>query len=110
MRTKNLEVPFIEAIFREYWEQDNGAIGEYSELRKIAHHLGVDPDEFEALCESNEIRQQLIDSTNTAQANGVFGAPSMRLAGELYWGKDRMAFIEDQLKQLTSDRSNDNRN
>ncbi|MEM1436593.1 MAG: 2-hydroxychromene-2-carboxylate isomerase [Pseudomonadota bacterium] len=100
MREDDLEVPFIEAIFTEYWERDNGAIGDYAELRKVAQQLGVDPDEFEARCESEPIRQRLIDSTDAARARGVFGAPTMIVGDELYWGKDRMDFIEDQLKAL----------
>ncbi|MEM9621533.1 MAG: 2-hydroxychromene-2-carboxylate isomerase [Pseudomonadota bacterium] len=102
MRTLDLEIPFINAIFTEYWERDNGAIGDYVELRKVAVQLGVDADEFESLSESEPVRQQLIDSTNTARAHGVFGAPSMIVDGELYWGKDRMEFIEDHLKALVT--------
>lgn len=97
MRDWDLESPFIDAIFTEYWEKDNGDIGEYSELRKIATELGVDADEFEARSESTSVRQALIDSTDNARERGVFGAPSMIIDGELYWGKDRMEFIEDQL-------------
>jgi 2-hydroxychromene-2-carboxylate isomerase len=97
MREWDLELPFIEAIFTEYWEKDNGAIGEYSELRKVAAALGVDADAFEAASESPEIRQALIDSTNRAREAGVFGAPTMIIEGELYWGKDRLEFIEDHL-------------
>ena len=83
--------------YTEYWEKDNGAIGEYAELRKVAAALGVDADAFEAASESPEIRQALIDSTNQAREAGVFGAPSMIIEGELYWGKDRLEFIEDHL-------------
>ena len=98
MRDWDLELAFIDAIFTEYWELDNGQIGEYSELRKIAASLDIDPDEFEAVSESNRVRKLLIESTDTARARGVFGAPTMIINGELYWGKDRMDFIEDQLK------------
>jgi 2-hydroxychromene-2-carboxylate isomerase len=44
----------------------------------------------------------LIESTDQARAQGVFGAPSMMLEGELYWGKDRFEFIEDHLALLTT--------
>lgn len=100
MRQWDLERAFIEAIFTEYWEKDNGDIGEYAELRKVAAELGVDPDAFEAASESEPVRQALIDSTNDARARGVFGAPSMIIEDELYWGKDRMDFIEDHLARL----------
>ncbi|MFN3236934.1 MAG: 2-hydroxychromene-2-carboxylate isomerase [Pseudomonadales bacterium] len=102
MRDWNLEEPFMDAIFNSYWEDNNGEIGEYSELRKIAQSLGVDPDEFEAKSEGDLVREALIDSTNAARGRGVFGAPSMFIEDQLYWGKDRMEFVEDHLKQLTA--------
>lgn len=100
MRRWDRERAFIETIFCEYWERDNGAIGEYVELRKIADRLGVDPEAFEQASESAEVRQALIDSTNSARARGVSGAPSMIIGEELYWGKDRMEFVEDHLSSL----------
>ena len=97
MRQWDLERPFIECIFIEYWENDNGAIGEYAELRKVAEALGVDGETFEAASESAEVRQALIESTNSARERGVFGAPTMIIDDVVYWGKDRLEFIEDHL-------------
>jgi 2-hydroxychromene-2-carboxylate isomerase len=102
MRDWDLEVPFIEAIFKEYWELDNGEIGEYSQLRLIAERLGIEGAVFEATAESDRVRNALIHATNQGREQGVFGAPSMMLAGELYWGKDRFEFLEDHLSQLAS--------
>lgn len=97
MRQWDLELPFMMAIFTEYWENDNGDIGEYAQLRKVAAALGVDADKFEAASESPDVRQALIDATNEARNRGVFGAPTMIIEGALYWGKDRLEFIEDHL-------------
>jgi len=100
MRKWDLELKYIEAIFAAYWEQDVGTIGEYEELSRIAAALGVDPSEFVAVSDSEEICQALIDSTNLARERGVFGAPSIIIEDELYWGKDRMDFVEDHLARL----------
>jgi 2-hydroxychromene-2-carboxylate isomerase len=97
MRQWDKEAAFINAIFTAYWENNAGDIGEYSALCEIAADLGVDPQEFEDVSESAKVRQTLIDSTNTALEKGIFGAPTMVIDGEIYWGKDRMEFIEDQL-------------
>ena len=104
MRQWDLEFAYIDAIFTAYWEEDNGAIGAYPELGKVAERLGVASDRFEAACESDAVRQALIDATDSARARGVFGAPTMILGDELYWGKDRMEFIADQLAALTDQR------
>ena len=55
-----------------------------------------------SVAESPSVRQALIESTDQARARGVFGAPSMMLEGELYWGKDRFEFIGDHLARLTT--------
>ncbi len=100
MRQWGKESEFIHEIFAAYWERSDGSIGEYETLRKIASSLDVDPQEFENLAESDSVRQALIDSTNTALDDGVFGVPSIRIGKELYWGKDRMEFVEAHLSGL----------
>jgi 2-hydroxychromene-2-carboxylate isomerase len=69
-------------------------------LRQIAASLDVDPDEFEAAAESESVRAELIDSTNRALQRGVFGVPSIGIENDIYWGKDRMEFVEDHLARL----------
>ncbi len=100
MRRHGLEMPFIEAIFTAYWENDDASVADYAGLRPIAAALGVDGDDFEALSESEEVRQELIDSTNRGMERGVFGVPSFFVGDELFWGKDRFEFIKDELKKL----------
>ena len=97
MRQFDLEMPYIEAIMSAYWERDDASVQDYAGLRPIVAGLGVDPDEFETLSESTEIREQLADSTNTGMKRGVFGVPSMFVGDQLFWGKDRMEFVEDEL-------------
>jgi len=97
MRRWNLEEAFIDALMTAYWEQNDATIADYAGMRPLAAGLGIDPDKLEQAAESEDIRQRLIDSTNDALANGVFGVPSFIVDGEMYWGKDRMEFIEDAL-------------
>lgn len=99
MRRWNLEMPYIDAIMAAYWERDDASIAEYAGLRPIVAALGVDPDEFEAASESEPVRRQLIDSTDDGIRRGVFGVPSIFVGDELFWGKDRMDFVEDELRR-----------
>jgi 2-hydroxychromene-2-carboxylate isomerase len=99
MRRWGLEMPYIDAVMTAYWERDDASIADYPGLRPIAAALGVDPDEFEAVSESGPIRQQLIDSTDGGIRRGVFGVPSILVGDELFWGKDRMEFVEDELNR-----------
>ena len=97
MREFELEIPFIEAIFKEYWEKNNSNIQNYEGMAPIVKGLGVNSKEFEKLCEGDKIRQSLIDSTNEGIKRGVFGVPSIFVGKEMFWGKDRMEFVEDEI-------------
>ena len=97
MRRFGKEWDYLEAIFAAYWERDDASVAELEGLRPLAAALGVDPDRFLALTESPEVRQELIAETDAALARGVFGAPTFVVGGEIFWGKDRMDFIDEEL-------------
>ena len=68
-------------------------------LRPVASALGVDPEQFIALADSAEVRQELIAETDAGLARGVFGAPTFVVGEEIFWGKDRMDFIDEELSR-----------
>ena len=97
MRELGLEWPYIESIFRAYWER-NIVIDDYRALAPLVAELGVDPIEFAARAEADDIKAKLIDVTAVALARGIFGAPTMMVGDEMFWGKDRMDFLERALE------------
>ena len=99
MRRHGRELEFVERVMERYWEQGDASIAEYAGLRPIAQALGVDPDEFERLSASDEIAEELARSTNEGIAREVFGVPMIIVGDELFWGKDRMEFVEDELRR-----------
>jgi 2-hydroxychromene-2-carboxylate isomerase len=99
MRRFDKEWEFIERIFAAYWERDDASVAEPAGLRSVASAMGIDPDRFAGLADSEEIRQELIAETDGGLARGVFGAPTFVIGEEIFWGKDRMDFIEDELKR-----------
>lgn len=101
MRRKDLELAFVEQVFDAYWERGDASIVEYSGLRPIASALGVDPDWFEELSASEEIGKELAASTDAAIERGVFGVPMMFVGQEMFWGKDRLDFMEEELARAS---------
>ncbi len=99
MRHWGLEVAYTEAVLDAYWERNDASIEEFRGLEPIVRSLGVQPAEFETLAESEDVRQQLVDSTNRGMDRGVFGVPAIFVGDELFWGKDRMDFVEDELRK-----------
>ncbi|MFG1361186.1 2-hydroxychromene-2-carboxylate isomerase [Xanthobacter pseudotagetidis] len=97
MRRFDKEWAFMEKIFAAYWERNDASVGELDGLLPIAAELGVDTAAFAALVESEEIRDQLIAETDGGIARGAFGVPMFFVGDEMFWGKDRMEFIDDEL-------------
>ena len=99
-RELGAETPYIDAIFTRYWERNDASITEVDGMQALVRVIGVDPDEFVSLCDGPAIRQALIHATQAALDRGVFGAPSFYIGDELFWGKDRMRFIDDEPTRL----------
>lgn len=97
MRRFDKEWAFMEKIFAAYWERNDASVGELDGLLPIAAELGVDTAAFAALVESEEIRAELIAETDAGIARGAFGVPMFFVGDEMFWGKDRMEFIDDEL-------------
>lgn len=97
MRRLGDERAFVEALMAAYWERGDASIQDHAGLRPLAAAQGVDPDAFEALAESEAVRAELVAETEGGLARGVFGTPSIFVGAELFWGKDRMEFVEAEL-------------
>lgn len=102
MRQHGLEEAYLDAVFARYWEQNDAGIAEYAGLKQVARELGVDAQQFVEEAEAPALRATFVEITQDALARGVFGAPSFLIGNELYWGKDRMEFVEDHLAQLSA--------
>lgn len=97
MRQKGLEVEFVDQVLDAYWVRGDATIVDFAGLRPIAQGLGVDPEWFETTSASEEIGSELARSTDAAVERGVFGVPMMFVGDEMFWGKDRLDFMEDEL-------------
>ena len=101
-REMGAEWAFVEAILARYWETNDPSIQQVDGLLHIAEGLGLNRATFAARLAAPQVRQGLIDSTQKALDRGVFGAPFIAVGDELYWGKDRMEFVDDHLARLVA--------
>lgn len=93
---KRLEA--MERVFTAYWVHDRD-IGDDTVLSELFDPLSEDGPIVPRLAQKKEA---LIATTARAEAEGVFGVPTFSLGGELYFGQDRLDWIEER---YTSERS-----
>jgi 2-hydroxychromene-2-carboxylate isomerase len=58
---------------------------------------GLDANAAAAAIQTDPIKQRLIDVTQDAVDQGIFGVPSMVVDGELHFGQDRLDWVEAAL-------------
>ena len=88
------------AIFRALWVQERH-IADEKLLAGLLAECGLDSQRLEQSY-SQAVQERYESNTQQAIAAGVFGAPSYVIDGELFWGQDRLDFVERKLKALSA--------
>ena len=88
------------AILRAIWVE-NRDIADPDTLRKLADGLGMNADELLASARAGPTIAELDRYTQEAQDRGVFGSPFYLFGEEIFWGQDRLQFLEDALARAT---------
>jgi 2-hydroxychromene-2-carboxylate isomerase len=87
---------YLEAVFDAMWREPKN-LGEPAELVPVLRRAGLEADEFRALTEREDVKERLKATTERAVARGVFGAPTFFVGEEMFFGQDRMDFVEEAL-------------
>jgi 2-hydroxychromene-2-carboxylate isomerase len=82
--------PFHSIAFRQIWEEELDPSKEDA-LRGLLDMAGIDP----ALIEGDDIKNRLRANVDEAVSRGAFGAPTFFVNGEMFWGNDRLDFVEE---------------
>ena len=88
--------PCVDAIYRAMWV-DQKNVGDSEILHAVLAEAGLDADKLLAATGDGEVKAELIRVTEEAVARGAFGAPTMFLGDEMFFGQDRLDFIEEAL-------------
>ncbi|HYW58269.1 MAG TPA: 2-hydroxychromene-2-carboxylate isomerase [Polaromonas sp.] len=83
------------AIFKAVWAQERD-IASSEVLAQILSECGLGADRLEQM-RSPAVQQAYEANTRQAIDAGVFGAPSYVIADEIFWGQDRLDFVERKL-------------
>ena len=87
---------FMKAAFRAIWDGEQN-LAEAAALRPLLSAAGYDADAILARAGADETAATYAGNRESAIAAGVFGAPSYVLDGEVFWGQDRLDFLDAAL-------------
>lgn len=86
----------VDTLFDAMWKGRKN-MGDPEVLASVLNGAGFDPAALLALAESPEARDRLKSNTESAVARGAFGAPTFFVDDEMFFGQDRLDFIEEAL-------------
>lgn len=87
---------YLQAIFTAIWvdEQD---MNQPEVVGKVLAQAGFDPTSVLQRISDPQVKEQLKVVTTEAVERGVFGAPTFFVDGEMFFGQDRLEFVEAAL-------------
>ena len=85
--------PLLTAIFNAMWVSELN-MGEPEIVGKVLVEAGFDPAEVLAKASDPAVKEQLKHATEEAIGRRVFGAPTCFVNGEMFFGQDRLDWIE----------------
>lgn len=88
---------FLTLIFEAMWVQARN-LGDPAVLAEVLAGGGFDTQQLLAWSAEQEVKDQLKANTDEAVKRGVFGAPSMFVGNELFFGQDRLDFVREALQ------------
>jgi 2-hydroxychromene-2-carboxylate isomerase len=83
-------------VLKAVWQDDLDP-GDASTLSRLIAEVGLDADAVMQLGAEPRWTERRNADTQDALARGVFGAPSYVIGDEIFWGQDRLEFVERKL-------------
>lgn len=88
---------FIDAVFAAVWIHGKN-MGDMETVAAVLAENGLDAQSLMDLSQTADVKAALIASTDAAVQRGVFGAPTFFIDGDMFFGQDRLDFVEERLQ------------
>jgi 2-hydroxychromene-2-carboxylate isomerase len=85
------------AIFRAMWVEGRN-LNDIKEVVAVLTAAGLDAQKIGNRIQDQDVKDRLKAVTDEAVARGVFGAPTSFVEDKMFFGNDRLAFVELALK------------
>ena len=76
-------------------------LNEPTVLAEVLKPSGFSVEDIMSMVQSEVVKQKLITETEQAIQRGIFGAPTFFVGDEMYWGLDRLHFVEQALNKAS---------
>ena len=88
---------YVEAVYDAIWVNGDN-MGDLDVVANVLSDAELNAQKIIAATQDPDVKATLISNTEAAVARGCFGAPTMFIGNDMFFGQDRMQFIEMALQ------------
>lgn len=92
---------YVNAVFANMWEQEL-KMDDPEVIRVALIDAGFDADKLMARSQTAEVKEELLSNTKSAFERGAFGSPTFFIGDEIYFGKDRLRDVEEEIIRVSN--------
>ncbi len=96
-QTQDYFTQYVEAVYQHMWAEPK-KMDEADVISAALIASGLPAEAILAGMQQPEIKQQLIKNTEDSVTRGVFGSPSFFVGDELFFGKDKLVEVEEEIQ------------
>jgi 2-hydroxychromene-2-carboxylate isomerase len=89
---------YIDAVFNAIWV-DGKNMGDVDVVTEVLGSAELNVSVILASTQDPDVKAALIQNTAAAVQRGLFGAPTMFVEGEMFFGQDRLQFVESAIQE-----------
>lgn len=89
---------YSEVVFDAIW-RDGLNMGDPAVIADVLAEAGFDAQAYLDGTQRQEIKDKLKEETEKAVRKGVFGVPTMFVGDKMWWGQDRLDWVEAELEK-----------
>jgi 2-hydroxychromene-2-carboxylate isomerase len=90
---------YVDEAFRHMWAEPK-KLDDPEVLRAALDASGLDGKALLERAQTPEIKSRLVANTERSVERGTFGAPTFFVGGEIFFGKDRLRDVEEEMAEL----------
>ncbi|WP_431274054.1 2-hydroxychromene-2-carboxylate isomerase [Variovorax ureilyticus] len=87
---------YVDAMYRAMWALPRN-LNDPATVEAVLQEAGFDAAKMLGLANAQDVKDRLKAVTQEAVERGVFGAPTMFVGQQMFWGQDRLDFVREAL-------------
>jgi 2-hydroxychromene-2-carboxylate isomerase len=88
---------YLDTVLKAMWE-DSKKMDDPAVVAEVLSSAGLDATAILDATQNPDIKAELAANTNAAAARGAFGIPTFFVGDEMFFGKERLGQVEEELR------------